>query len=1116
MLNMIHHKYGNLIRTSFALLLFLPIFMANQASGSDRLYFVSITEEIGPQILLEWGPMEGELPSTITEFRLYRSKGGEEHKPVPTSLGNGRIANALVREDEIRGFVNADPDINRKKELLSRLEEIRLSQEPHYDPITGTNFQIYLHQLLDPNSKGYDPMQRMLFIRSFPAVAQACGLAYVDNDIPGGGPYHYILTAVTSSGESLPIGQSENIDPRIPTILPAPEGFQQIKIFGCSEIRKNLDDNLIHFNWTIPVDPALLGLKILTYGYDVYWSEKQLASPDFRAGVPEGTYKVNTAPILAAGPPPAEGPDSFLARDDGSSHTTGPAWKRGQQYYYYLVARDLSGHYSEVALLRDPTLNEIPAIVVDSHPPKAPWNIHTEELNSTETGDPTAPTIQQLALVWDQVNPVNYVRYFGSNKNICGTEDGKVCYTTGEATCSDAAKVRCADLDVDHYDVYRFDSPEEASHWGLDTDSDMWPDALEDTLHYDKCDDLSPGSIPLEHVVAINQNSSADQRQLAETQTQMYFVDQSITADNKVRWYRIIAVDSVGNQSSISPPIRGVLYDRQQPKVNADLQAEECEYSVLKEGDCAQKDTNYVLNLFDGTGKDAASYSFYQSCEDIETKTIIFNRQLLHEKIDQRADISKEMLAAYGTDPSCGPGGKTRTRKFFIRFFDRDSKLLAESVHFTMGQFQGYNGCVTLTKECPWISTGPGFIPAGPIRVCVDLSAGESARIYHQNADGMSPFQTIEPVDTDGTTCVSVDDLPGLVPADLCFGVRVFSGNHVGSGIKYLNCLELKAYSDMPPEAPLIAAVDSTTDSNKDPQFTVRWSAAGDGLSAFLVEWRHESEIRYETTWDLQPNDIGQYQLPFALATEDLNKEWCFRVKAVDSAMQSSAWSQGKCGTWELGAPENLPWPPVAEPEEGAAMNAFYLVEQTPYPAFPTYGLPAIVLSDDLSSQLDLLYDNHANQACSADVPICQQEKGVDCMRLDNTRTFYWNDCSSVCEILSAAAVANNFIVYRQENGKDFVQVSPLLENFHCSLTDGGQNEIFAVINDPFILLRNLQATSIAGVGADTTIAEGIRLLFQDRYPHIPGTQVRYKVLAINSSSGEIETVHTTNWVTIP
>lgn len=1094
----------------WTLLVLLPLLWTTQTLAADRLYFVSIAEKINvqPQILLEWGAMEGEIPTSITEFRLYRSVNGGAHTGVKTFFGeSGQIPHALVSAKLLKNIVLSDPDGARIEALLERLELIRQGEYPELDPVTSSNFAPFLHELLDPLSNIYDPMRRMLLIRAFPAVAQACGFAFVDRDVANGSTYQYMLTAISGGTESLPIGQSEAIDPAGETVLPAPADFRQIRVSGCSELRKNLDDNRIHFSWEVPTDPNLLGLKIMTYGYDIFWSATPVSSPDFRNTIPAGAYKLNDLPILASGPPPTEGPDSFLARDDGTGHSEGPPWQRGQEYYYYLVARDLAGHYSGTALIRDPvTGSEIPARVVDTTPPKAPWNLHTEEINSKKTAVTTAPTIPQLALVWDQVNPINYVRFFGSNKKICSTENGEVCYTKETESCSDPAKVRCANLEVDHYTIYRFTSPEAASHWGVDTDGDMWPDAVEDENGYDKCLDTDPAMTPPEHVATIDQTDINHQRPLGETHTQMFFVDQGIPADDIVRWYRVVAVDSLGNQSSLSPPIRAVLHDRQQPKVVAGIRTEVCEYSASHAQDCTvNPNADDTLILIDGTTKDAAGYGLYQLCADEKTGTA-FSRELLSGPMP--SDLLRVTEGMLGVNcslntsppPSCGAGMRST---YFVRFFDETQSLLAETAPFAMESFCYANGCATLSKQCRWTQPGPGFIPGGPIEVCVDLQAGESARIYHENSQGMSPFLTIEPVTAVGTYCEDVSGLPGIVAADLCLGVRVFSDNHVGSGIHYLNCLELPALSSDPPEAPLMEAVDPKESETKTPQFMVRWAAEGEGLSAFLIEWSNGTDVRYETTWDITPNTLGQFEHTFDLVSADLNREWCFRVKAVDSAMQTSDWALQKCGTWELAPPDVLPWPPVAEPSEGDSVSAFYQVEG----GTTTYGLPAIVLSDDLTRQLTNLGN------CTETVPVCQNEsKGIDCLRLDDTQVFYRRSCMSICELLNSSAKLKNFIMYRQEDGHDFVQVSPLLENFYCQVNS---KDNFAVIDDPFIMLRSFLPAAIKGV-PDTSIAEGIRLIVQDRYPHIPGAKVRYKILEMNPDTGEIDTVHTTNWVLIP
>ncbi len=1061
--------------------LFAVLSGATAASAAGRLFFTTIVEKNDagdPQVVAEWGALDGELPAEISSFRLYRSEDGGSFVLV------AELPFTLSSVSELESLASSDT-AERFGALLSDLARISADMEPPGPDIDETNFADFLYSLLLPSSPYFDPLRAMLLTRAHLAAARGQGLAFIDTKVEPGVTYKYMLTAVTGSGESLPVGQSGAVNVSNITVLPAPTGLRQVRLSACSPLRGGMDDNLIHMVWDLPVRPEEIGLRALIYGYDIYWTDSDRGSVDFRDGVPPGFHKVNPAPVLASGPPPSEGPDSYLAVDSAENHTEGPEWKSGQAYYYYLVSKDIAGHYC----------GPVPAVrlvVVDATPPHAVWDAHSMEIADTNAS--TGKTTSRLAIVWDQHNSANFVRSFGSSRVICSASAKEVCYVNSDETC-DSATPRCTDLDVENYLVFRFDSPDAASQWGTDSDGDHWPDDIEEASGTDPCDATStPGGEPPELAAIISPDDASYYRDISPSHRQMVFVDSAVAPDNHVYWYRIVAVDNSGNQSPLSPPIRGVLYDRTQPEPNAKIKIPFCYYEAVIDRRCDDDpDGETLLVLKDMTG-DAASFSFFQVCSQDDIRRW---RKLADGKMQNgTAFITYRMLEQYQCQaPECGYKFQS---DFVVRFYDSQGNVLTDTPPFSLETLCYFAGCVNLYKTCEeGTLNSPNFVPKLPVKVCVDLDEGESARVYYQTPSGMSPFYTFDPVGASGQYCQLLDRIEGIAPADLCLGVRVFSKNHVGSVMKFLGCLELHSASGEPLPAPVLSPVEAVEEGGQR-YLRLMWSEPAAGVGSFIVEIRNKDHKEYQSLWGLEQDEASRYVHLDQIMTSEIGKEFCYRVRALSTDLQATEWSNEQCGKWEVGEHEYLPWPPVAEPQKPSQqLGAFYMQSYEEE-------RPVLVLSPDISGAIQVdercgfrtcyIPDSQSKQACFSDEPL----------ELYN--------CPA-CSYVRSQIIADNFIVYRQEEGHDFVQVSPLIETVYCRVEDHG--EILNLLHDPFIFMLNVVPDTVTGVD-DPYIGSGLRILFKDRYPFRGGSRIRYKLLQMDRATGEPVKEYTSNWVVIP
>lgn len=233
----------------------------------------------------------------------------------------------------------------------------------------------------------------------------------------------------------------------------------------------------------------------------------------------------------------------------------------------------------------------------------------------------------------------------------------------------------------------------------------------------------------------------------------------------------------------------------------------------------------------------------------------------------------------------------------------------------------------------------------------------------------------------------------------------------------------------------------------------------------------------------------------------DLNQEFCFRARAIDKALRSSEWSESLCGTWEKEPGDHLPWPPVPETPKGTGILAYFLnVASNPQ--------PLLVLSDDLTGKLDM------NKRCQFSIPHCRETQGKICLQ---SIPF---GCTGICDQLKAANHFGRFIVYRQEDSKDFVQVSPLIDTFWCYRKDhiNGLTGLpigNETLDDPFIFLTHPDVSFIQPPAIRPNV-DGVRLVFADHYPCRRGSKVRYQVMVVDPATGEGTAMHYSNWLDIP
>ncbi|GAB6093959.1 hypothetical protein JCM14469_02110 [Desulfatiferula olefinivorans] len=1063
------------------------LFLAASAFSADRMYFGGFNNENPAsglrEVLLVWGELEGRIPDDIIAFRIYRKTGAGDFEAAPLF----DIPNTLASPAELGTLFNGPGQGAAKAEIIALLDD--MVQEADID---DSNYLDFLHPILDEGHPDYSAFKRMLLIRFCPLIARACGRAVMDS-APGGSDNEYLITGVTAASETKPLGQTV-VGTGALTRLPAPDQFRQVTVGGCSAINRFMDHETVHFNWDVGTSPETLARRILVYGYDLYRSTTDLGTLNLADTVPASLVRVNPVPIVVSGNTEHDGPDAFLAVDGGRAQAE-QGLAAGETYYYYLVARDLSGHYSATA-------GPLAATVPDRQAPIMPFGVEARQ-----EMDGTTP---RLTLFWDRINAANVRDHYRRDKAYCaGSPAGKLCFTRPGGDCAGTDR-QCLDIDVHHYLVYRFASFQAAHDWGTDSDNDLWPDSVEEGLS-DPCD---PESIPgLTGPIVATVPYAANIRTLPDSAKEIHYFRDTVPApDNRVFWYRIGAVDDQGNQSPLSPPVRGALWDRSQPDADAVIRTARCTFAakVMPPGECfgsyGNADQQAPLNLFDETSA-ARRFHLYEICDNGK---IVTDRLLYSGTIKDHAVVQSRDLGRY----NCETSTCRENRRYRVRFFGDGNRFLAESTPFeSQSCLADPAGCVILYKECREIvitpdDTGVGPLdPDDPLIVCAALAPGRCARVYRNVGGAMTPIASF--CDSDGS-CSGPIDLRGIVTTDLCLGVRVFSENGVGSGMVYFPCLSVK--TPAAPKAPLMEGVTPKGDAAA-PAFEVRWSSQSEGIAAFIVKRESPAGIYYETVWDLRPDEeTGQFSLTLPIEPDTLETDWCFTVRAMDTTLVMSDWSDTRCGIW--GAPtaaESLGWPQVSTPTETGEIVAVRINGRT---------TPLLVLSEALDDRIAAFerdcVNSQVNKRCpvdGADIPLC----GEDQMCLSPSLF-----CCDICGLIRSANTLGTFMVYRQEEGRDLVQAGPLVETVHCTYgaTEGNEHLFVATVNDPLIYVVTFTAAIAAASSDDPAVISGLsgttRLVFADHFPYRAGTRVRYKVLAFDTGTLEPETIYTSGWLTLP
>ena len=1064
------------------ILLFMLLIMASPLMAADRLYFGALVTENSAtgnlDTTLSWGEFEGNIPSSITAFNIYRKVATDPSFP-PMPLAT--IGNFAADSASITAMFNEPGESKQLTEMINLLDSQSKTNNPDDPPnvppvcqnIGPTTFSACLHDILTPGSPGYDSYKRHLLIRYSRDAARAAGLSWIDRNVPAG-TFTYMLTSVDSAGaESNPLGMS-TVNTSAATLLPAPTKFRQTLVSRCNDLSRELDQDQVHLNWDVPSAPTSMSYSIMVYGYDLFRTERgDMGNVDFNQPVPTDLIKINSSPVLVSGNTIDKSTDDYLAKDEDET------LKAGQIYYYYLVSRNLAGTYSAAS-------GPLEVTVADRRGPVMPWNVHAYQ-DSVESGSGVIP---RLMLSWDDTNTINYLKEYKADKTLCSVTEQEVCFVEEGESCDISGGI-CVEMDVAGYRIYRYDSAADAKGLGTDSDGDGWFDKNDS----DPCDPDKPGGQPKTLVQTLTgETLAAAVRTLASGKKIVSWTDSDPLPDNKVHWYRVSGIDANGNPSQLSPPARGVLWDRSQPEAKGTLWIPRCEKKVI----VSTNESSYFMIIGDSSGT-AASYRIFESTLCSQTHPdalrLVLEGSLLPTHL---ATISKSDVEDYVKTCS---GSDTR---LVVNFYNSANQLIAGSdlivadgfPDVELGTVALYDACQHYQVDNPGGTGTTNFSDKQNV-LCADLREAACARIYQKMDDHMFPSRSFCKNDQDifydnGLACIEVN-IEQMASTETCLGLRVFSDNHIGSAFHYFDCVTEEA-PDTPPPAPEMLTVNAQG-TPSDPEFQIRWSSIPEGVAGFILEGVYGEDLLQKTYWNLQPEEAdGPYSVQIPITASQTQNQWCFRVRMIDRSrtMQMSPWSGTLCATWGTPAnPPQLGWPSITEPSGALGLTAFLLED---------IQAGAVVLSGPLT-----LGDN------------CEVAPDMRCTGRTDYSCVGEKELSDACDVQCTDLRANNrygdFVLYRQEAGRDFIKVSPLVDSIYC-WDEHTEGFVFPHINDPLVYLVTLMPGSVTASSAVQAELEGTtRLIFADWFPHKQGTQVRYRLIRFDSIRHEPLDSVTSDWV---
>lgn len=369
-----------------------------------------------------------------------------QHFAVYAKPGNAASPNPFTRKSVLS--VQTDPAVI--KVLLNRA--VNLGDNPneldhrlrnlfqHLMPSLGLPVEqalaiVIQGSLSDPEN--YDNL--LLLARLHPGVAMCLGTAYADLISTNGQTTFEIRQFDLAKNQDIAVMGRVTVTAKSPLVLPAtgaPVDVPESDNKGNAKTNSAKGNLNVKLRWATP--PELRRLSIMNYGFNVYrYTKAVVEAKNYHVTPPSPTalmadqtnglaVQINELPIITdndfdpanlANPTAntndvanfnqALGGDSttwFVADDNGGNRPGGVKFKNGDQFYYFVTARDILG--------RDGLVSPSSRLVTmcDRLPPPAPEGVKVE--NDYTFDSVSGTSSQRLKVVWRP--------YDGTNDTVTG------------------------------------------------------------------------------------------------------------------------------------------------------------------------------------------------------------------------------------------------------------------------------------------------------------------------------------------------------------------------------------------------------------------------------------------------------------------------------------------------------------------------------------------------------------------------------------------------------------------------------------------------------------------------------------------------------------------------
>ncbi len=482
--------------------------------------------------------------------------------------------------------------------------------------------------------------------------------------------------------------------------------------------------------------------------------------------------------------------------------------------------------------------------------------------------------------------------------------------------------------------------------------------------------------------------------------------------ESKAFWYCVSAIDASDNSSPLSPPVRGVLYDRDAPSRPKTIQicttrfVCEPKFELLSQTEI-KTDTTIVFHLE------------RMDQRIIETKVVKIDnslKSLLHQEIFSKNNVQTATDTIHSSVT-----GEGMEINYYFSFktvlgewcgpYELPRNLLDLLKHNSKKQFDihvpiylhpdAICSDATISDRLPHVSSVDGG--ASPLTVTVTLTDDAEGAILYRAEDCTDFHRVITERAAEGETSVTLVDTirPGSTSI-ICYGVRLYDGSGNLSGMTYLESRVVFAGNES-----VVPTVDAITSAGTDasPEVQIRWFGPSEGISGYRIHFATGSFAKSGVFGDSGINVINSATSISSIHTVDeiyYSEEtglWSIQLASLDDLgnipLQTNTryrvWVNGidplgntidgkntKLFTWtaEESIEERLNWPVRDLPDHTSGLPVYNTVGELSSPTAMSVKSISILLSDpSLLGQND---EFNPLEHLEIDLPFLVYRKRVD------------------------------------------------------------------------------------------------------------------------------------------